>query len=154
MEKKNYEKSDWRGTNNQSINCSRQERFTVKLLPQVHGVCLPLRTDAQVLTRLPHINTLNVADNRLTDRCGQKSPRYLVFFSISGLLGYCCKGVVRKRSCAPLHFSINRNTHKSLFACRSLCKLCSLVVGMPGLKSLDLSSNKVLVPFSMDLYYN
>ncbi|CAN0379862.1 unnamed protein product, partial [Ectocarpus sp. 12 AP-2014] len=47
----------------------------------------------QVLTRLPHINTLNVADNRLTDR--------------------------------------------------SLCKLCALVVGMPGLKSLDLSSNKV-----------
>lgn len=26
---------------------------------------------------------------------------------------------------------------------RSLCKLCSLVVGMPGLKSLDLSCNKV-----------
>ncbi|CAM9343850.1 unnamed protein product, partial [Scytosiphon promiscuus] len=56
-------------------------------------VLAALLAPTKVLTRLPHINTLNVADNRLTDR--------------------------------------------------SLCKLCALVVEMPGLKSLDLSSNKI-----------
>lgn len=42
----------------------------------------------QVLTRLPHINTLNVADNRLTDRCVLSLLRSLT------LLGYrsaCCE---------------------------------------------------------------
>lgn len=38
---------------------------------------------------------------------------------------------------------------------RSLCPMCALVVEMPGLKSLDLSSNKVMasVPFSVLRYF-
>lgn len=48
-------------------------RLMCKLLPLRCMMLVP--PGAKVLNRLPHISTLNVADNRLTDRYGHKVQR-------------------------------------------------------------------------------